>query len=389
MKRRILAAIFIFMMITIASCGTGGEAVLGGDFDADYDGFEYLSCVMLMPEFITNEETGKAEKQGINVFIPKGEFSDAGYDTAYADEAGVIVRITINPFMECDGKACTAEEKLAYYLEKEYDEYDNYAYRVLVDHTTYRDLEMSETKEAGRGVRATVRYCHYNKSEGGYYSCFCTYYLAQLSDNTEMLLEVMVDEERVKENTDALIAELEHFYGFDIDWDMQEAQRKGDNFLASGDADMAVFSTGYFLFELPLEWEENVKYDSLYSYSYAPHGNSAIFGCSINIGREYTGISRMDTDSLLMDTELLKSYLEEGLGVRNYEISDYGITCMGEAMKIIFNTADGEDESRTELYLIFGDDYIYHVQAIADSKCTEDVFALVEGILENGKLKER
>mgnify|MGYP003294116146 CR=1 FL=1 len=87
--------------------------VLGGEFDKDYDGFEYIYCETLMTESEENESTGKMESESLLVFIPKADYASVNRDTAYAEDMGVDFRVTLNPYIRYEEEDYLPEENLA------------------------------------------------------------------------------------------------------------------------------------------------------------------------------------------------------------------------------------------------------------------------------------
>ncbi|MGN1147004.1 MAG: hypothetical protein ACI4TB_01190 [Lachnospiraceae bacterium] len=355
--------------------------VLGGEFEQDYDGFEYLYCETLMTESKENETTGKMESQSLNVFIPIGDYSSVNRDTAYSDKMGVEFRVTLNPYIRYDEDDYLPEENMQYYLDYEYDEF--YC-------TNYKNVTLSEVEEAGDGVRACASYFYYDKWDDAYIPVYTTYFLRELSKDMEVLVEVEIHGDSTTGKTDALIAELEEFYGFDIAWDAKKAESDLEAFLATGVSDTQTVSTGYLLFELPMGWEQDYNYGDYSNYAYAPDGDASSAGCVISITREYMGMDSFDVSEFLKNEEETKEYLAETLGetASNIEIEDYGTTCLGNAVKVSFETKDGSYEDMNNVYFISNDDYVYTVVATAVSGCPEDVFTMTEEILANGKVKE-
>ena len=359
------------------------SVVLGGEFEEDYNGFEYIYCETLMTESEENKETGKMESQKLQVFIPKGDYASVNRDTAYAEKLGVDFRITLNPYIRYDAEEYLPEENLAYYLEYNYDPFY---------HTDCRDIEISEVQELENGAYATVKYCYYDRWEENYIPIFCTYYLKELSKDVSVLVEIEVNAEDVTGKTDYLLEELESFYEIDVAWDKAEAQAKLDKFLATADTGTITVSTGFLLFELPAGWEQDYDYKNYMATAYAPDGDVDRTGCVIDIEREYMGSDSFDmADAMATEEDIsaYRDYLKESLGdtAKDIVVEYYGETNFGNALKFSFRTVDGDYEDNTVVYLVTNGDYLYSIEAIAVSGCTEDVFTIAENILATGTVK--
>ncbi len=357
--------------------------MLGTDFDENYDGFEYLYCELLMTESEKNEETGKMESQKLNVFIPNGDYTSVNRDTAYADEMGVDFRVTLNPYIQYDQDDYTAKENMEYFLEYQYDPF--YC-------TEYKDLVVSEVEGSKNSARACVNFCYYDQWDDEYIPVYCTYYLVEISKDMQVLVEVEIMASDVTGKTEDLIAELETFYGFDIDWNEAAAQQKLDNFLANGVTDTVTCSTGYLMFEMPKEWEQDYSYGDYSCYAFAPDGDFASAGCVISISREYLGMDSFDVSEMVANEEEVKAMFVDENGedlYDNLEVSEYGETCLGNAVKISFTASEGSLVAVSQWYFINDDNgYIYTIEATKLEECEIDIFALTEDILANGVVKE-
>ena len=357
--------------------------MLGTDFDENYDGFEYLYCELLMTESEENKETGKMESQKLNVFIPNGDYTSVNRDTAYADELGVDFRVTLNPYIRYEQDDYTVKENMEYFLSYEYDPF--YC-------TSYKDLVISEAEGDKTSAKACVNFCYYDEWDDTYIPVYCTYYLVELSKDMTVLVEVEIMASDVTGKTEELLAELETFYGFDIDWNEAAAQQKLDNFLANGVTDTVTCSTGYLMFEMPKGWEEDYSYGDYSNYAFAPDGDFASAGCVISISREYLGMDSFDASEIVNNEEQVKEIFKDENGedlYDNLQVTAYGETCLGTAVKISFSATEGSLTAVSQWYFISdGNGYMYVVEATKLADCETDIFTMVEDILANGTVKE-
>ena len=360
------------------------SVVLGGDFDPDYDGFEYLYCETLMTESTENAETGKMESQSINVFIPKGDYASVNRDSVYVDELGVYFRVKLNPYLQYKQEDYLVEENLQYYLN---DIYDPFYY------TDYKGVEISNITQLENGVSASVKYCRYDRWDDEYYTVFATYYLTEISKDMLVLVEVEINGDETTGKTPQLLAELEAFYGFPMDWDAQEADAWLEAFLESPEAGINMVSTGYLLFELPAGWSEDWSYGDYSMTTFAPGGDVSTADCMISFAREYMGLDSFDVGEELATQEDIDSYTaylteQMGDGARDITVEYLGETVLGNAMKISYITQNGSYEDLTEVYLITNGYYAYSIEAVKLPNCDVDVFGIAENILSTAKVKE-
>ncbi len=410
MKRKwIMLPAVIFMTAFLSACGMGEriasvfysapargedglagrkekekqEVALGSDFPEDFGGFAYMSSAVLVTE---DSEEGENNSRELKVMIPDGDYSSINQNEAYSEKDGIKFRISLNPaytFLSGQGQKYSLEDDMEFFLSYTYDEFYN---------TYCKEIEISEMVQTDNGIRVTVKYLMHDTWLEKYIPVFCTYYLAELDKDTRVFVEVTLDAENVNGETDGLIAELETFYGFDIEWDAKAAQKKLDRFLAGGGSEINSFSTGYLMFELPEGWYQDYYYsENANTFTFLPKEDSVEnISCFIGIRREYVGEGFIDTKEMAEDTEQGKAIFEEQFGDRaeNVEVTDYGMTCLGYAVKLSYTVRGELSDEKVEWYIIADKGYLYFIYASATAECTEDVFGLVEDILHNGKVRE-
>ncbi len=360
--------------------------MIGTEFDENYDEFEYLYMESLVYEFKEYDDDGEAvvlDSQQLNVFIPEGEYTSVNGDRAYADEMGLSFKVTLNPYLSYDQDSQTAVENMEIHMKYQYDPF------YCVD---FKDLVISDIEGDRDSARATANFCYYDKWSDTYIPIYCTYYLTRLSDDMLVLVETEVVAEDVTGETEDLIAELETFYGFDIEWDEEEAQQKLDDYLANGVTDTISCSTGYMMFELPKGWDMDYSYGEATTYAYAPDGDFASAGCVISFTREYMGMDEFEASSLLDNEEMVKSMFTDENGeliCDEYEVNAYGETCLGEAVEIKIKASEENFVLLSRWYVITDEDgYFYMIEATKIDACETDVFTMTENILANSVVRE-
>lgn len=332
-----------------------------------------------------------SEKPGI--YIPKdADYCTVDEELIYGGKLGVTFKFIINPDSSDESKDDSLSDSLQYYLESTYDEYYS---------TAYNDLSLSEVQKLANGVRATANYCVYDRFTDSYSSVYCTYFLTELSKKQKLLVSIEINPDRVTQETEMLLAELEECYGFLVDWDAEAAREKLEHFLANGAKNRVTESTGYFLFELPAGFKRDYGYGSDHGYAYAPDGDASGAGCVISIERTEMGRNKFDASELFLDDLVdTKAYFIEQYEdiIYNLSVTDYGPTVLGNAVFVSYdlkykdysytdhNFLDYEE--RWEWYFITEGEYFYVITAAAVPDCTEDVFAVTEDILQNGRVRE-
>lgn len=355
--------------------------VLGQEDIADFDGYTYLYCENLRTESEQNAETGKMESSELEVFIPIDEYNYVNRNYISGNKLGIEYKVSLEPSIRYDGEDYLFSENLDYYLENMYDPF--YA-------DDYKDIVMSGAQDLDdKTALATVEYCRYDKYNDEYATIFATYYLAELDNGVQVLVEMQVNSKEVTGKTPQLIEELETFYPFEIDWDEARAAKKLEDYLATGGDN--TFTTGYVMFELPAGWAEDTEVGDYENRVYAPGGDAQVAGCFISLYDEYVGYNYakdagiLNNEQAMVDT--IKAMMEAS--EETAEISYYGDTCLGPAV-LAETTAVMENGSEVaiQVYWMFGQSDMYALTASNLTDSAEDAFAVAKDILENGQIKE-
>lgn len=354
--------------------------VVGEEDIEDYDGFEYLNGEILMTDTEENSITGEKERKKLTVFIPEDDYANVSGSRAYASTMGVMINVELEPYVRYNAEDYLLSENLDYYVELSYDPFYT---------TSYKDLEISDAEMiSDNACMATVEYCLYSNWDDSYSTIFTTYYLAELSDDRTILVQVEVNEDGVSGKTPRLLEELETFYEFEIDWDEERAEEKREAYIASGGDHK--FSTGYAIFELPDDWKEVTDGVDYEENIYAPGGDVDKAGCLINFRREYLDYGEeIDIEAFAQNEDAVQDILEESLSMHVQEFEmEMCETCFGETVKITYSMEDDFVSGKGECYLAADDYNIYLVQAIVTEDAVEDPFIVLDGILNNAQVKE-
>lgn len=364
---------------------SSSQCTLGPEVDSDYDGFTYLYCETLMTESKENAETGKMESKSLSVFIPKGDYTSVNRDRAYTDYLGVDFTVSLNPYIRYEQEDYLPEENLEYYVDGEYNPFY---------YPEYKAVEILDAEEEGLGTKTTVKFCRYDSWDQEYIPVFATYYLVELADDLTVLVEIKVSLDEVTGKTALLLQELSDFYGIDIEWSKEEAEKKLEAFLESPEADTNFVSTGYMIFELPKGWEQDWNWSDDYSaYCFAPGGDAKFAECVITVRREYQGydsdfdIAKIVSSQKNMDefTALLEQMNELGLDMT---AENYGDTVLGPALKLTTKVSyDDYDEFEEDYYMSY-DGYTYYLQVnYTTDTIVENIAEIVDNILATAQVQ--
>lgn len=200
--------------------------------------------------------------------------------------------------------------------------------------------------------------------------------------------EIVISYDEVTGKTDRLLKELESFYEVEIEWSKEEAEQKLAKFLDSDEVNVNMASTGFMLFELPAGWEQDYGWDDYSVDAFAPGGDADFAECVITFDREYVGSDALDLDKELgsqEDVDSLREFFVDMLGdeAEDIAVERYGETIFGPAVRVSYTV----DDLRVDSYLMWDNGYMYSIEAMQTSKSSEDLLAIVEGILESAQLR--
>lgn len=353
-------------------------AVLGGDAE-DFDDFEYLYAEELRTDSEENEETGKKESTKITVLIPDSDYASVNRGYAYADEMGVNFKVSLNPYFQYKQEDYLLAENIQTWLDNEYDEFRS---------TDCKDLVISEIEELDKN-RALVKvsYIKYDKWKEMNIPIYKYIYVKELAKDLIVMAEVEINLAEATGKTPELLAELEAFYEFDIDWSKEEAEAKVEEFLANDTGDTDTFSTGYMIFDLPKGWAEDYDYD--YSVNaYAPDGDAESAQCVLVLNREFTTDS-YDVTMLLKEPEYTKSMFQKMVGetASNIEVFDMDETSLGRTVKVSLDVDEDGLLMHYNFYFAATDNYMYTIYAVQTDGAKEDALAIADDVIANAKLK--
>lgn len=360
-------------------------ARFGTEFDENELGYEYLYPEILMTDSKENAETGKMESQKLQIVIPQGDYNTVNRDYAYGEKLGVKVHVQLNPYLQHHYEDYTLKENLQAYLDGEYDEFYS------VD---YKDVSISEITGDEEQVKADVDYFRYDKYDDDYTYYQVTYQLFDFGGDKLALVTTTICADDTTGKTPMLIAEVNDFYGTDIQWDADAAEARKQAFLNSNNGDVLEISTGWIKFELPKGWSEDWKNNDDYSRDlYAPDGDMLKAGCYIAVGRNYQEYgSEIDIASIAgreQDLAALKSGLATATGLDESDITiqDYGMTVLGQAIEFSYTVVEEGISYEEHRWWVSDKNYIYEITAGQIDGSKEDAIALAEKILAEGQVK--
>lgn len=348
--------------------------VIGNDVD-DYDGFEYLTAYTLTGEDATAV-----------VYAPDDEYAFGGGEESYVGTElnGVYVEYEIDPYVQYEQETCSVEENMDYYVSDWYD------YRLSDEDVL--EVEMSEVKTVGDDAAyASITIVGYDDMEDRNYFRWELYYLYQ-TDEKMILAEIQVDSAYDIEGAEDVVKELEKYLDADFDYDedaMQEMaddcdpgdRPEDDDDVNGGGANAdGTFSTDYWTFELPEDWDADPLMEDTNQYAYAPGGDIEEAECAVVIQSEYIGEDTSIIED--MDEDEVMDYIEEVMAedIADPECTMIGSTQLGYAIKADF-MYEGID---AVAYFIF-DGYYAHTVMAMQYGSGDDAFVAAEMIMDTAE----
>lgn len=336
--------------------------VFGSDEAEKYEGFEYL-----MEFRLTTDTTESGDEVTYSVFIPASDYTVDFDSYVSSDQLGVEFSIDLDPVLESE----------------DYSVVQNLEYRVAFDWSSIPNAYYAVTVGDVQSIADDMAVCEagyiYNPSyaEDEFLPRYRFYCMKKTHDGVTALMEVDISAEDTTDETLDLLAELESFYGFDIEWNASFAENQLAEFEGSGEYSEDTYNLGYMTFELPEGWAKDVD-NSPYTYGsvFAPGGDSTTAHVGFLIQREYVGEENV-MSALLSNTELAESLIasqyagEDAIG--DLKISNYGETFMGETLEIIAELSQDGETGTFKIYIGQVEDYMYEIIYITEETSAEEL----------------
>ena len=336
--------------------------VFGSDEAEGYEGFEYL-----MEFRLTTDTTDSGDEVTYSVYIPESEYTVDFDSYVSSDQLGVEFSVDLDPVLESE----------------DYSVVENLEYKVAFDWSSIPNAYYAVTVGDVQSIADDTAVCEagyiYNPSyaEDEFLPRYRLYCMKKTHDGVTALMEVDISAEDTTDETLDLLAELESFYGFDIEWDASFAEKQLAEFEGSDEYSEDTYNLGYMTFELPEGWAKDVD-NSPYTYGsvFAPGGDSTTAHVGFLIQREYVGEENV-MSALLSNTELAESliasqYADED-AIDDLKISNYGETFMGETLEIIAELSQDGETGTFKIYIGQVEDYMYEIIYITEETSAEEL----------------
>lgn len=352
-------------------------------------GFQYLHKEIITTKSVINSETGELEYEAAEVFVPYDNYGRESVGEVKSGSHGVDVAVYIsdgyNDKVLFDNKK-TLAENVQEYVKDHYDEFYASDYR--------GEVWIEEPVEEEEFAYNAVDYIKYAAYDDSYSINRAVYGLKQLKKGVALLVEVVLTPNEMTEETAKVIEELEMFYGFEIDWKEAELQNKLDAYVNSVDPAMKVFGNGYAKFYLPKHWKKTYNIEKSKYDVYAPDGDALSAQCYISMKKDSLFYDEWKMSNVFEHEELERDMVDwylfpTGLTYEDVKVEHWQGTNMGDVLKVVYSL-DAKDvgfKRKVTTYLITTESHLYGISAVHGENASEDVVALVESIISDGKMK--
>ncbi|MCM1388231.1 MAG: hypothetical protein NC231_12955 [Bacillus sp. (in: Bacteria)] len=357
---------------TVEIAGTKKGIVFGSCEASGYQDFTYLT-----EELISTSKTASKEEKTFCVYIPKEGNPRVSKASARSEEAGVYVKVDLEPYLQYQSENYSIRANLQKYIDGEMDYYEN-----------YHDVMIGNIEEIEDGAVCEVSYMEYDSYEDAYTPYYAVYSLYDLGDNVTALVTLFVNADNMTQETGKIIEELSSFYQMDISWDESFAQTRREKF---ENKYRNVYTVDCLTFNLPDGWEIDEEVSDEYETFFAPDGDSQLLGLCIYEAEEAFGV----VDVMLENTDEMQEMLEEELGSEWTTITDAGITFLGRTV-VVETTIYSEDGNGTAVYYIAEDDnnlYMMYAYCTFEdeeklTELTDEVQEAVSMFMETGRVTD-
>lgn len=310
----------------VKAAGMKKGIVFGSSEASGYQDFTYLT-----EELLSTAKTASQEKKTFAVYIPKEEKPRVSGASARSEEAGVYIKVDLEPYLQYKAESYSLRVNLDKYVTGEMEYYENY-YDVIVG-----NIEEEEDTAV-----CEVSYMKHDLYEDTYAPYYVVYSLHDLGDGVTALVTLSIDAENTTKETGKIIEELSSFYQIDIHWDQSFAQAKREKFEDKYTGN--IYTVDCLTFKLPDGWEIDEEASYEYETYFAPGGDTEEAGI-------YFAVSEVDEafgviDIFLEDMDEMQELFEEEMTDErdSVVINDLGFTFLGRTLMIEVSFHDVEDE---------------------------------------------
>lgn len=261
MNKIIKSAIVAVLAVSLIGCGSKPQKPTLANQQSKEDAYEYLTEVKLIAE--TESKSG-IERKDFLVYLPDSKNLDTYGDTeAYSDLNGIYIDVSVNDYFYEEG--AYADDVLEY----DYEDVPE-TYRLLRTEKL-SDLIVDEKREFAYFSTVGIKEGYSGDAEA-YYHYFAA---KEVSQKERVLIEIEVELSECNKLTEAVMLEIEEYYGIDVDFDYSELIAIQDEFNANPPATKVYDGYGY-TFEIPYSYQIDYSNSnaSEEEYAFGPNGLS-------------------------------------------------------------------------------------------------------------------
>lgn len=325
-------------------------------------------------------ETGEKVLDGIpliaslKIMLPQDGVKRINKGKAEAEKYGAKIKVELNPKILNSQKEYPIYEQLRIIMENYIKSYEKYK-----DVMSYGIEDISESS-----ARLSLKYV--TSDELGVVSHDVTCYLIRLSEELSVFLSVDIGYDKVVDETEQFIAELEDFYGVDIVYVQEHAQEYVEQYLENIIHQTKTFHYQTIQFELPDYWALDTRFQYPNMQIYGPYGRGIESQCVIMVSQDN---SEFDSDQYLFYDfsdemqELFNQIYNDSMS--DLEITDAGKTFLGDTVRMTCNLKDiNGNMQQMVIYCGLTTNQINQIGALKGPDAQEDVFAILENIMKSG-----
>ena len=307
---------------------------------------------------------GRELDNGYEVMVPINGVERIENETLIVQKDGITIYITKGQAISEEGVTYSVYERLRMIVKECYEEYEQKYYEVAIG--DIEDLSVDSARTEGT----------YIVEEDELRICEETWYIKRVDEKSDLLIRVVVEHDKITNDTERIVKELEEYYGVDFRFESDAANEKLEEYIEWLNIPTKSIELGEVTIEIPESWEIDYKMNSSIYTVYAPMGKTASMGCALIVGVE-------EEDEQITHEQRVADYQKsiENNGTEYTIYENAGETFIGETILVKYQIITSRQNNEYCGYYGFMNGKKYTILMSAEPQCVEYAFDVLKRIM--------
>ncbi|MEG0077313.1 hypothetical protein [Anaerorhabdus sp.] len=345
--KKILVICLVMLMLVGCSNGGGGKPTVMNQ-KSDKEAYENLMEMTVLADSMNKD--GEKETESFLFYVPKSKYADVYNNSAFSSENGLSIDVSINDYMYEEGEY--ADNVIGYVQEGLMENSG------LLKVVRESEIVVDETRDNASYNSLIIQESYDNQGEVVY-----NYVAAkEISPKQRVLIQVTIYASEYNKLTEAMMKELNEYYGIEIGFNLEEATEALKQFNLNPPTTKK-YDAYDFSFEIPFNYGLDYELSDYTEddYIFGPDGDGSYYDSNLEVMVITDEAPQYTADELIITiTELFTEY--EG-GLTEVSVSDF--TSEGKSNIRCRIYGDGE---YLDGYIVSMENYLIYVSAVTDKE---------------------